>query len=126
MVGLLKIMYYTKKYDREKTTIPKLFEETAKKMGDKQCILFQDQKWTFKEVLTFSDRVCDYFASQGFKDGDVVAIFTENCPEYMPMWVGMSKAGVVAALVNFNLRDVALSHCIRVGEILAFRQYHVK
>lgn len=35
------------------------------------------------------------------------------------MWLGMSKIGVVGALVNFNLRKTPLAHCIKAAEAKA-------
>ena len=118
-INLLKITLLTKHYERSKTTISDVFDKTASKYPTKQCVLFQDQVWTFQDIQAYSNKVGNVLHAQGFKEGDVVAIFTENCPQYMPMWLGMSKIGVVAALINFNLRDMALSHCIKVSNAKA-------
>ena len=51
--------------------------------------------------------------------GDVVAIFMENCPEFVILWLGLAKIGVVPALINFNLKMKTLAHCISVSEARA-------
>ena len=38
-----------------------------------------------------------------------------NRLDYVPLWLGLSKAGVIAALVNCNLQGSALRHCISVA-----------
>ena len=38
-----------------------------------------------------SDRVARYFYCQGYRRGDVVALFMENRPEYVCIWLGLSK-----------------------------------
>lgn len=71
--------------------------------------------------------------TMGLKRGDVVCVFMPNCPEYVCVWLGMAKLGVVSALVNSNLRHRPLLHCIQVAkakaiiftEDLAQGTYHV-
>ena len=37
-----------------------------------------------------------------------------NRPEYMAVWIGITSAGGVAALINTNLIGTALAHCIDI------------
>ena len=65
------------------------------------------------------------------KKGDAVTIFMENKPEFVGLWLGLSKLGVISALLNTNLRRAPLIHCIKVakpkivvyGEELEEREY---
>jgi acyl-CoA synthetase (AMP-forming)/AMP-acid ligase II len=43
----------------------------------------------------------------------------DNRPEYVAIWIGLAKAGLVTALINSNLRDKPLSHCIQIAECKA-------
>ena len=47
------------------------------------------------------------------KKGDCVALLVENCPEFIGLWLGLAKIGVVAALINTNLKNQQLVHTIR-------------
>lgn len=38
----------------------------------------------------------------------------ENRPEYVGIWLGLSKAGLVGALVNTNLRHEVLLHSVNI------------
>ena len=38
----------------------------------------------------------------------------ENRPEYLAMWLGLSKIGIVSALVNTHMRGASLVHSINV------------
>jgi solute carrier family 27 fatty acid transporter 1/4 len=49
------------------------------------------------------------------KRGETVALFMESKPEYVCIWLGLSKIGVVTALINSNLRQAPLVHSIRVA-----------
>ena len=43
-----------------------------------------------------------------------MAMFMENCPEFVGTWLGLSKIGVKASFINCNLRKAALLHCLNV------------
>jgi acyl-coenzyme A synthetase/AMP-(fatty) acid ligase len=40
----------------------------------------------------------------------------ENKPEYVGIWLGLSKLGVISALVNINLKNEPLMHSINVAK----------
>lgn len=54
------------------------------------------------------------FEEAGFKRGDTVALLLDNRPEYVAIWLGLSKVGIVTALVNYNLRDKPLLHALKI------------
>ena len=43
------------------------------------------------QVDELSNRIGNYFASQGIKHGDSVAVFLENRVEYVCLWLGLTK-----------------------------------
>ena len=55
------------------------------------------------------------FLARGLKKGDAVALFLENRPEFVGTWIGLAKIGVIPALINFNLKEAPLLHCIQVA-----------
>lgn len=42
-----------------------------------------------------------------------------NCPEYVCLWHGLGKIGVVTALINNNLRNDSLVHCLKAAAVKA-------
>lgn len=74
-----------------------------------------DIQLTFTDVQDISNRVGIYFKSKDFKRGDTVALLMESKPEYACVWLGLSKLGVVTALINTNLRKETLVHSIKVA-----------
>lgn len=73
------------------------------------------KSWTFSEFNQFTNQIANYFDAQGLKKGDVVALLSNNCPEYIAFWLGLSKIGVVTALINYNLVGEPLGHSIRIA-----------
>lgn len=70
----------------------------------------------FVQVDEFSNQIGNFFKLQGFRRGDSVALLMENRIEYVPVWLGLSKLGVVTALINSNLRDKPLVHSITAAQ----------
>lgn len=113
---LLVLVYYYKKKD---FTVPKVFARTAKTYGDKACLIFEDQTWSFNDLEAYSNRVAYVFLRAGFKHGDCVALFMENRLEYVGLWLGCTKLGLVPALINNNLTGQPLLHSIRSASATA-------
>jgi solute carrier family 27 fatty acid transporter 1/4 len=67
------------------------------------------------QLEEFSNQVANYFQAEGYQKGDVVALVMENSPEFVGTWLGLAKLGVVPALVNYNLRQDQLKHCIKIA-----------
>jgi solute carrier family 27 fatty acid transporter 1/4 len=81
-----------------------VFDTVVKKTPDKIAVIFQHQEWTFTRLQDFTLRLANFFAEEGITEGNTVAVFVHNCPEQIGTWLGLSRLGVVSALVNFNLR----------------------
>ena len=74
--------------------IHNVFTATVSRHPEKTAILFEDRSWTFRELECFANQVGHFFLEQGLKKGDTVAMFMENCPEFVGLWLGLSKIGV--------------------------------
>lgn len=53
--------------------------------------------------------------AQGWAEGDVVALYMESEPLVVALWLGLAMVGVEAALINYNLRQQSLLHCVGVS-----------
>ena len=114
---LLKLKLDTKHNIQTNTTIPKIFTKTAKKHPNKPCLVSEEGSLTFQNVEDLSNQIANYFQQAGYRKGDVVALcFPENQLHYVCYWLGLAKIGVVSALINYNQRDVALSHSINAAD----------
>ncbi|CAL4059398.1 unnamed protein product, partial [Meganyctiphanes norvegica] len=112
----LTLIWHIKKAERNNSSVPKLFQARVQEHPSKIAFYFEDEKWTFQQVEDYSNQVANYFADQGIKHGDAVALFMENRVEYICTWLGLTKIGAIPALINYNLRLKPLHHCIVVAE----------
>jgi len=99
--------------------IPDDLEASVDKHGANVAFRFEGTLMTYDEFESIANRVAHWALAQGFEAGDVVALFMENRPEYVATWFGLSKVGIVTALINNNLSDEALAHCVNIADAKA-------
>lgn len=80
------------------------------------AFIFEGRTTSYGELDEQANRVAHWALDQGLKAGDTVALFMENRPDYVAVWFGLSKIGVVPALVNANLMGEALVHSLKTVE----------
>ncbi|CAG9792846.1 unnamed protein product [Diatraea saccharalis] len=112
---LFRTMFQIWKWEKNGTTVVTRWAEVAKMSPDKKAFVMEDRALTFREGEEFSNRIAWYFKRQGFKSGEVIALFMETQPEYMFIWLGLAKMRVITALVNNSLRGAQLVHCLKIA-----------
>ena len=100
-------------------TVPRVFRRTVERCPDRTALIFEDKRWTFLDLEDYSNRVAHFFLGLGYKPGDCIALFMENRPEYVGIWLGCAKIGVVPALINSNLTGKPLLHSINAASAIA-------
>jgi fatty-acyl-CoA synthase len=96
-------------------TISDIVEDFARTRSRNVAILFEDRKYTYRELAEGANRYARWALERGIRKGDVVGLVMENRPEYLMAWLGVVKLGGVVALLNTNLRGTALAHSIGVS-----------
>ncbi|XP_012689335.1 long-chain fatty acid transport protein 1 [Clupea harengus] len=111
---LLRVKFAIRRHMRLGSTIPSIFAATAARHPDKPALVCEStgEVWTFAQLARRSDAVAQWALTRGWVAGDVVAVYAESRPELVALWLGLAKVSVEAALLNFNLRQHALLHCI--------------
>ncbi|NWR63166.1 S27A1 protein, partial [Bucorvus abyssinicus] len=111
---LLRVKYKLRKHQKAKSTVPKMFQDVVRRHPDKVALIYEatGEHWTFRRLDEYSNAVANHFYQQGFRLGDVVAVFMESRPEFVGLWLGLAKIGIEAALINFNLRLDSLVYCV--------------
>ena len=94
--------------------MPSIFKENVQRHPDKPAILFEDEVWTFKDLDLYSNKVANVFNKLGLQQGDKVAIYMQNRPEYTGVFIGLSKLGIEVPFINCNLADKSLLHSLEV------------
>jgi solute carrier family 27 fatty acid transporter 1/4 len=80
------------------------------------CLFFILKIYYYK-MENYSNKIANLFRNKfQLKKGDCVALFIENSPEHVGIWLGLSKIGVISALINTNLKGEQLMHSIKVAK----------
>ena len=93
-----------------------VIDELAERLGDAPALLSDRETLTFRELSARSHRYARWALDQGLAKSEVVALIMPNRPEYLAIWLGLTRVGVVVALINTNLRGPSLAHCLAVAE----------
>ncbi|XP_014478383.1 PREDICTED: long-chain fatty acid transport protein 4 [Dinoponera quadriceps] len=102
-------------WEKREYTVARVFSQYATAHPEKIAYIFEDKEWKYKQLEQFSNRIGRYFRTRPFSRNDSIALVMEGRPEYIGTWLGLNKAGFVAALVNTNLRHETLLHSIHAA-----------
>lgn len=113
--GLFRALKYLKPINAEKDSglFAQDLEAAVEQYGSRRLFHFEDKNWSYREFDARANQYAHWAISKNLQAGDCVALFMENCPDYVACWYGLSKVGVVAALLNNQISGAALAHCIK-------------
>jgi fatty-acyl-CoA synthase len=84
----------------------------AARLGSAPALSSQDGTLSYQALAAQVTRYARWGLKEGLARGDVAALFMENGPEYLAVWLGLTRIGVTVALVNTHLTHAALVHSL--------------
>jgi fatty-acyl-CoA synthase len=115
--GALRTLKITTPIAQNPTRVfPHVVDELAAKYNDAPALLSDRECFTHRELAARSNRYSRWALAQGLDKGEVVCLLMPNRPEFMAIWLGITRVGGVVALLNTNLSGTALAHCINIVE----------
>lgn len=112
---LLPLKRELKKHMQNHDTTADIWEEKVTQYKNKPFFVFEGRELTYQQVNEAANQVAHWALSKGYKAGDVAALFMENRPEFFIIWLGLSKAGLTIALLNYNVIGKPLVHSIKIS-----------
>ncbi len=109
-----------KKDKTEALSIGRYLEQNAAQRPDATAILYEDKRYTHRELHEQSNRWANLLAARGVGKGDSVAVLLENRPEVLFVVGGIVKLGAIAAVVNTKQRGKVLAHSFTVAKPSAY------
>jgi fatty-acyl-CoA synthase len=111
----LRALELTARIEREpQRTLPIVIDELAARFGNAPALLSDRGSLSFGELAGRVNSIARWARARGLS-GKTVCLLMNNQPDYLAIWLGITRIGGVVALLNTNLRGAALAHCIKVA-----------
>jgi long-chain acyl-CoA synthetase len=81
-------------------TVPQLFDAAAQRWSDKTALIFYGRKISYRELREATDRCAAALANLGVRQGDTVALYLLNSPQFVIAYLGALKAGATVTAVS--------------------------
>jgi fatty-acyl-CoA synthase len=97
-------------------TLPHAVAEWAQRYGDRPALVGAEESYSFAALAVRLHQYARWALAQGLPKGATVALMMRNRPEYVAIWLGLTRVGVVVALIPPDLKGVALAHALRAAQ----------
>ncbi len=78
----------------------------------KVALIFEEKSFTYQQLDQLASRVANGLRGLGIKQGDRVALFLPNIPEFIISYLGILKLGAIAVSVNVMFKTEEVSHVL--------------
>jgi fatty-acyl-CoA synthase len=92
--------------------LPDLIAAMAAIQGDAPALISDEGELSYRSLMERINRYSRWALAQGIRAGDVVALLMPNQADYLAIWLGITQVGGVVALLNDQLREGGLDHCL--------------
>jgi fatty-acyl-CoA synthase len=79
------------------------------------AMTFEGRTVTYAELEAMANRFAHWAKGVNLRRGQVVALLMPNRLEYFAAWYGLTKVGVISALINNQLAGYSLAHCLNIS-----------
>jgi fatty-acyl-CoA synthase len=119
----VRALEQTAPIERQPTrTFPQVIEELAQRHGEQPALSAAQGVVSYRALAAAARGYIHWGLRRGFKAGSVVGLLMENCPQYLAIWLGLTRIGASVALINTNLVGASLAHSIdsaQCAEVIA-------
>ncbi len=93
------------------------FLDKVLRQPHKKFLIHEDDAYTYSQADKESNKMARALSTHAqLKEGDTVALFLGNEPQFVWLWFALAKLGCVASLLNTNIRSKSLLHCFSCCE----------
>ena len=97
-------------------TLPALIERLAGEFQAAPALVSAEASMSYGQLGFRCNQYSRWGIGRDLKSGDAVALLMSNCAEYLAIWLGLTRIGVVVALINSQLAGDVLAHSIRIAD----------
>jgi fatty-acyl-CoA synthase len=103
------------------TTLLSCLDELGRTHGTRPALLGTHEQFSYRQLIDRTRRVAGWARAHQLASEPgrprTVALLMPNRPEYVALWLGLTRAGCIVALINTNLAGEALLHSIRTAGV---------
>lgn len=96
----------------KKMTLATLMERHLAQSPDACALMAEDRRISYAELDRMAGTAADWLIRQGIGQGDRVAVWLVNRPEWLALMLGISRVGAVTVAVNTRYRTAELQHIL--------------
>ena len=93
-----------------------IIEAWAARQPERPALMSDHETFSYRELSERINRYARWARASGIGKGETVCLFVSGQPDYLAAWLGITRVGAVAALINTKLVGSSLAHCIDVAE----------
>jgi len=104
-------------------TIGDLFDQRCKAYADKEALVYNypeiglNLRLTYRQYHDEVTRLAKALLALGIEEGEHVAVWATNVPEWVLLEIALSKIGAVLVTVNTNCRVSEIEYVLRQGDV---------
>ncbi|MDC4233037.1 AMP-binding protein [Actinomyces sp. B33] len=104
----------------ETTTLPQLWERQVKDRGEHEFLVYEDartrqtRRFTYREFDARVNQCANALAARGIGEKSLVALYLDNCIEFVECMLALAKMGSVAVPVDASSAPVELGRILRL------------
>jgi fatty-acyl-CoA synthase len=106
-------------------TIGDLFDQRVAEVPDKEALVYSypemglELRLTYRQYQDQVDQLAKGLIALGIQQGEHVAVWAPNLPEWVWLEMALAKIGAVLVTINTNYRAVEIEYALQQGDIKA-------
>ena len=100
-----------------------LVTRNARYTPDKLALIFEDQRYTFRQLNENVNKLCNALHDMGLKKGDKIATLLPNCVELLEVYWAAAKTGIIVVPLSTLLLGSGLKSLINDADAIMVIAY---
>ena len=98
-------------------TFPVVIDRLGERFGDAPALSSPRETYSYAELAGRTRQYARWAMALGGGPGMVIGVLMPNRPDYLAVWLGITRVGAVASLLNTELPPSALAHCLTASGV---------
>jgi long-chain acyl-CoA synthetase len=86
---------------------------------NKNAVIYGDKRLTYLEVNKRANKLAHAMLQKGFKRGDKISLLMHNNAEFLEIYNGLARIGVISVPINFRLVEREINYIINNSDSVA-------